>query len=49
MSKNYMPVFVGFSVLAKPLVIRGCFEPCLGVVCGGCGDKHVWNLLLSKN
>lgn len=47
--KNYMPEFVGFPVAKGVLVEAGYFVVCMTVVCGDCGDRHPWNLTLSKN
>jgi hypothetical protein len=47
--KDFMPKFVGFPIAKKELVEAGYFVACLMVNCGGCGDKHPWNVTLSKN
>ncbi len=47
--KNLLPKFVGFPVPKAYLVKSGYFVSCMGVVCGGCGERHPWNMTMSKN
>ncbi len=48
-ANSMLPKFVGFPVPRRELAQAGYFVVCMGAVCGGCGDRHPWNLTLSKN